>query len=88
VAAGALRGAGNTRFPLVMTFLQIWGTVILALITTQLFHAGLEVVWAGFIISSPLNAYFLWRRFRRGDWKDNTRDLNRISESDAVLEAR
>lgn len=71
VSAGGLRGAGNTRFPLYMTLLGIWGTVILSIVTTNVFHVGLAFVWGGFLLFSPLSAYLSWRRFRVGDWKSN-----------------
>lgn len=71
VSAGGLRGAGNTRFPLYMTLLGIWGTVLLAIAMTNTLHVGLAYVWGGFLIFSPLTAYLSWRRFRVGDWKSH-----------------
>jgi putative MATE family efflux protein len=70
VAAGALRGAGNTRFPLLISVFSIWGVVILGIVTTATWHVGLPYVWGGFILFSPIGAYLNWRRFKQGDWKD------------------
>jgi putative MATE family efflux protein len=71
VLSGGLRGAGNTRFPLLMTVLSIWGTVLFGMAVTIAFGAGLAYVWGGFLIFSPIATYLTWRRFRRGDWKAN-----------------
>lgn len=71
VNSGALRGAGNTRFPLLMSILGIWGATILGTINTTVFHLGLPYVWGSFLVFSPLTAILTWRRFKRGDWKRN-----------------
>ena len=89
VTSGALRGAGNTRFPLIMTTCMIWGTVVLAIITTTVFNAGLLVVWCGFLVTAPITAYLVWRRFRRGDWKTLPVGIEPVrGHADAVLEPR
>lgn len=69
VSAGALRGAGNTRFPLFMSVFGMWGATILGAASTTIFHLGLPFVWGGFLVLSPITAFLSWRRFRRGDWK-------------------
>ncbi|HVC33612.1 MAG TPA: MATE family efflux transporter [Chloroflexota bacterium] len=69
VLAGALRGAGNTRFPLFMSVLEIWGTILLGIAIVGPLHLGLPQVWAGFLLFAPFTAYLTWWRFRRGDWK-------------------
>lgn len=69
VLAGALRGAGNTRFPLLMSVLGIWGAVLIGIVSTGPLHLGLPHVWGGFLIFTPITTYLTWWRFRRGDWK-------------------
>jgi putative MATE family efflux protein len=69
VLSGALRGAGNTRFPLLMSIFGIWGTTALGVISTNVLHLGLPFVWGGFIVFSPVTAFLTYRKFRRGDWK-------------------
>lgn len=69
VLAGALRGAGNTRFPLAMSVFGIWGTILLGIFSTGPLHLGLPHVWAGFLIFTPITTYLTWWRFKRGDWK-------------------
>jgi putative MATE family efflux protein len=69
VTSGALRGAGNTRFPLLMSILGIWGTTALGVLSVNTLHLGLPFIWGGFLIFSPLTCYLTWQRFKRGDWK-------------------
>jgi MATE family multidrug resistance protein len=69
VLAGALRGAGNTRFPLIMSIFGIWGTVLLGIVSAGLLHLGLMHIWGGFLIFTPITTYLTWWRFKRGDWK-------------------
>jgi putative MATE family efflux protein len=65
VQAGALRGTGNTRFPLMVTGVSIWAAVGLALALLETVGGGLVSVWAAFLALAPLMAYLMWRRFRR-----------------------
>ena len=66
---GALRGAGDTRFPLVATFL---GLIAMRCGLAALFtYLGLSVHWvyAALIADYVLKAALLIERFRRGRWK-------------------
>ncbi|HKU40437.1 MAG TPA: MATE family efflux transporter [Polyangiales bacterium] len=66
---GALRGAGDTRFPLLTTFAGlILGRVVLAGVFTWL---GLPVVWVyGALMADYLiKAFLLLGRFRSGRWQ-------------------
>jgi MATE family multidrug resistance protein len=65
VQAGALRGTGNTRFPLMVTGTSIWAAVGLALALLETVGGGLVSVWAAFLALAPLMAFLMWRRFRR-----------------------
>ena len=65
VQSGALRGSGNTGFPLRVTGAGIWLSVGLAYVFVQLFGGSLAVVWAAFLVFAPINAGLLWWRFRR-----------------------
>ena len=64
VFPGALRGAGNTRFPLVAGSGSIWLTVGIAAILLH-FGGGLPSVWAAFLATSPFVAALYWWRWRR-----------------------
>jgi len=72
VGSGALRGTGNTRYPLVVNTLGVWLSVALGYAAVIFFHAGLPFVWGFFIPGSLLNALANWLRFRRGDWRETS----------------
>lgn len=65
VQSGALRGLGNTTFPLRANTTGIWLTMGLAWLAVTYFNGGISHVWRAFLISSPLMAAFLWWRLRR-----------------------
>jgi putative MATE family efflux protein len=64
VQAGALRGTGNTRFPLIVTGGGIWLSVLLAWLLVATVGGALGAVWAAFLAISPAMAFLMWRRFR------------------------
>ena len=70
VVAGALKGAGDTRFVLLCTSLTTWlvwipGEVLLLL----WLDAGLLAAWLWMTVFIFLVAGVFWLRFRRGRWK-------------------
>src|SRR6266540_4010149 len=65
VQAGALRGTGNTRFPLMVTGTSIWAAVGLAFALLETVGGGLVSVWGAFLAVAPVMAFLMWRRFRR-----------------------
>lgn len=65
VQSGALRGLGNTSFPLRTNTLGIWTAVGLAYLFIQTMDGSLALVWAAFLITAPVMAFILWWRFRR-----------------------
>jgi MATE family multidrug resistance protein len=65
VQAGALRGTGNTRFPLMVTGSCIWASVGLAFALIETIGGGLVSIWAAFLALAPVMAFLMWRRFRR-----------------------
>ena len=65
VQAGALRGTGNTRFPLLVTGSSIWASVGLAFVLIETIGGGLVSIWAAFLVLAPVMSFFMWRRFRR-----------------------
>ncbi len=64
VQSGALRGMGNTRYPLIVGSLGIWVAVTLAYIFLHTLGGGLVAVWSAFLVATPITAFFLWRQFR------------------------
>src|SRR5262245_49069247 len=65
VQAGALRGTGNTRFPLMVTGSGVWASVGLAFALLETIGGRLVSVWAAFALLAPVMAFLMWRRFRR-----------------------
>jgi len=65
VQSGALRGTGNTRFPLMVTGSGVWLSVGLAFALLETIGGGLVSVWAAFLALAPVMAFLMWRRFRR-----------------------
>jgi multidrug resistance protein, MATE family len=64
VQSGALRGTGDTRFPLIIGSAGIWTAVLLVWLILTFIGGGLPSVWAAFLITSPVTALLSWRRFR------------------------
>ncbi len=70
ILAGALRGAGDTRFPLYSTIIGIWGMrVALAYLFVMTFGWGLTGAWLAIGFDQILRAIVIYSRFRSGKWK-------------------
>jgi putative MATE family efflux protein len=74
VMAGALRGAGNTKFPLWANAIGFWAAVGIAAVAVWWLKLGLPGLWGAYTIMVPLLAFALWRRFRRADWRNSSLD--------------
>src|SRR5215211_739081 len=57
VQAGALRGTGNTRFPLLITGTSIWAATGLAFVLIETIGGGLTTIWAAFLVLAPVMAF-------------------------------
>jgi MATE family multidrug resistance protein len=67
---GALRGAGDTRGPLVVTTIGIWCVRLpLAFLLISAVGLGLPGAWMTMIIDQAFRSVFFIRRFRIGQWK-------------------
>jgi putative MATE family efflux protein len=70
ITAGALRGAGDTRYPLYITFAGMWTLRIgLAYFLVQSLELGLVGVWLAVNADQWLRAFLVLIRFRGGRWK-------------------
>jgi putative MATE family efflux protein len=65
VQSGALRGTGDTRFPLIIGTMGMWVSVLLVWLGLRFVGGGLDTVWGAFLITSPVTATVTWRRFRQ-----------------------
>ena len=65
VQSGALRGTGDTRFPLIIGGFSMWLTVALAWLLLHFVGSSLTLVWVAFLLTSPVVPLLSWRRFRK-----------------------
>lgn len=65
VLAGALRGTGDTRTPLLIGSIGIWITVGAAYLLVTFVAGELPMVWAAFLLTAPVTAFIYQRSFRR-----------------------
>jgi putative MATE family efflux protein len=75
VYAGALRGTGNTRTPLLIAGIATWSVVGLGYLALTFVHHSLATLWAAFLFIGPLETlcfWWVWRRWRR----QNVRELS------------
>ena len=67
---GALRGAGDTRFPLFAIFAGLFlFRLAPAALAAGVFHARLNLVWSALMLDYAVKAALLLYRFGRGRWK-------------------
>jgi len=64
IQAGALRGTGDTRYPLYVNTIGSWTAVLLAWLFSRLFPGDLGIIWIAFLLTAPITAFLHWRRFR------------------------
>lgn len=70
ILAGALRGAGDTRWPMFFTALGIWGVrVPLAALFILVLRLGLMGAWYAMAIDLGVRGLLAFLRFRSGFWK-------------------
>ena len=70
ISEGALRGAGDTRWPFLVQTALGWGVFVpLAYTLGVVFDGGLSGAWTGGLISISLTALVMVRRFRSGAWE-------------------
>ncbi|HSW09727.1 MAG TPA: MATE family efflux transporter [Bacillota bacterium] len=70
IMAGSLRGAGDTRWPLLTTATGIWGVrVLLGYLLAVVAGLGLAGAWMAMAADHTVRAILLTLRFRAGRWK-------------------
>ncbi len=65
VQSGALRGTGDTQFPMKVGVAGIWSAIALGALLMSTLGGGLTVSWGAFLVTAPITAYLVVRRFRR-----------------------
>ena len=67
---GALRGAGDTRFPLVALFVGLYGCrLVFAWVVTHVLHLSTAWLWAALIGDYASRAALKTWRYRSGAWQ-------------------
>jgi putative MATE family efflux protein len=64
VAAGGLRGTGNTRIPLIIFGGGLWVIAGVAALAVNTIGGGLAAVWGVFVVGTPIMAWLMSRQFR------------------------
>jgi len=70
ILSGALRGAGDTTFPLIASLVGIWGVrVVLSHIFVRNLGWGLVGAWMAMVIDQYTRSLIVFLRFRSDKWK-------------------
>ena len=70
ILSGALRGAGDTTWPLYISIISMWGVrIILAWIMVGVFGLGLKSAWSAMVADLAVRGIFIFIRYRNGKWK-------------------
>lgn len=68
--AGALRGAGDTMYPLYASIFGIWiFRVAAAYVFVSIFHWGLVGAWVALVLDQYTRSGIVYFRYRSGKWK-------------------
>jgi len=69
ILAGALRGAGDTRWPLYSTAIGIWGIRVILVHVFIAMGMGLMGAWVAQLCDQAFRAVFIYSRYKSGAWK-------------------
>ncbi len=79
--AGALRGAGDTMYPLYASIFGIWiFRVLLAYVFVSIFKWGLVGAWAALVLDQYTRAAIVYIRYRSGKWLDKKVNAQKAEE--------
>lgn len=82
VLAGALRGAGDTKYVMLVTLIGTWGSrVVIGWLLGIFLGIGLKGVWLAMIIDNLVRAAMMIVRYQRGKWQG----FKLRSEREAVM---
>ena len=67
--SGALRGAGDTVWPLIATIVGVLLVrVVIAYVLVKWYHLGLSGAWIGILVDQVIRWLLIVRRHASGDW--------------------
>ena len=70
ISKRTLRGAGDTRFPLLVIFIGLFVCRLApALVLAYWLGASIQLVWCALLLDYAAKAILLLERYRRGYWK-------------------
>ncbi len=70
VLSGSLRGGGDTKYPMIATFIGVWlFRLLFGYLLGVLFHMGIAGVWVAMSIDLALRAVLFILRYKKGKWK-------------------
>lgn len=70
ILGGALRAAGDTRFPLYSTLIGVWGfRVLLSLLFVYGLRLDVAGLWLAAAADQIMRSLFIYFRFKKGGWK-------------------
>lgn len=70
ILAGALRGAGDTKYPLYAMFIGVWVfRVALCLLFVLVFEWGIFGAWLAIAIDQIVRSFIIYIRYKNGKWK-------------------
>jgi len=69
ILAGALRGAGDTRWPLYSPAIGIWGIRVVLVHVFIAMGMGLMGAWVAQLCDQAFRAVFIYSRYKSGAWK-------------------
>ena len=79
-SAGAVRGSGDTRSPMIRGVVAVWAAVLIAWLGVHFLDQSIAWIWGTFIVTGLLPALGNWRAFRnRADELTRTFRLDAIS---------
>ena len=71
VLGGSLRGAGDTRYPMITTFIGVWLLrLVFGYILGVLLHMGIRGVWIAMTVDLAIRSVLYFLRYRKGYLKN------------------
>lgn len=67
--AGALRGAGDTVFPMISTSISIFSRVAISYVLVTMLGFGLNGAWQANLVDQLIRSLLITVRYRRGKWQ-------------------